>query len=81
MTTGGTNPPGIAHRVTIFFVAVIAALANFMDAALQSVEGGVAPSPVNQLIVRTILDEAPMVQRQDAIGVANRRQAVGDNEN
>ncbi len=61
--------------------AVIAALANFMDAALQSVEGGVAPSPVNQLIVRTILDQAPMVQRQDAIGVANRRQAVGDNEN
>ncbi len=61
--------------------AVIAALANFMDAALQSVEGGVAPSPVNQLIVRTILDQAPMVERQDAVGVANRRQAVGDNEN
>jgi len=81
VTTGGTNPPGIAHRVTIFFVAVIAALANFMDAALQSVEGGVAPSPVNQLIVRTILGQAPMVERQDAVGVANRRQAVGDNEN
>jgi len=52
-----------------------------MDATLQSVEGGVAPSPANQLIVRTILDEAPMVEREDAIGVANRRQAVGDNEN
>ena len=81
MTTGGTDPPGIAHKVTIFFVAVIAALANFMDAALQSVEDGVAPSPVNQLIVRTILDQAPMVERQDAVGVANGRQAVGDNEN
>ena len=64
-----------------FFVTASAALADFMDATLQSVEGGVAPSPANQLIVRTILDEAPMVEREDAIGVANRRQAVGDNEN
>lgn len=58
-----------------------AALANFMDAALQSVEDRVAPSLANELIVRTILDQAPMVERQDAIGVANRGQSVGDDEN
>ena len=62
-------------------MAAIAALADFMDATLQSVERRVAPAPANQFIVSAILDQAPMVERQDAVGEANRGQAVGDDEN
>ena len=64
-----------------FLVAAIAALADFMDATLHSVERRIAPAPANQFVVSAILDEAAMVERQDAVGEANRGQAVGDDEN
>ena len=68
-------------KETIFLVAAIAALADFMDATLQSVKRRVAPALADQLVVSTIFNEAPMVQGEDTIGGANRGQAMGDNEN
>ena len=56
----------------IFFVAAIAALADFMDATLQSVERRVAPARANQFVVSAVLDEAPVIEREDAVGEANR---------
>jgi len=52
-----------------------------MDATLQSVERRVTPSPLNQFVVSAILDKAPMIKSEDAVGEANRGQAVGDDEN
>src|ERR1700722_45903 len=54
-----------------FFVAAIAALGDFMDATLQPVEGRVTPAPAHQFVVGAILDEASVVERQDAVGEAN----------
>ena len=65
--------PRRAGNETIFFVAANAALADFMDATLQSVERRVTSTSTNQFVVSAILDEAPMVEREDAVGEANRR--------
>ena len=42
--------------------------------------GGVAAVEGEQLVVRAELDDAPAVEHGDAVGVADRRQAVGDDE-
>ena len=47
---------------------------------LQTIERRIATAPAYQLVVRTIFDQAPMIERQDAVGKANRRQAVGNDE-
>ena len=48
-----------------------AALADFMDATLQSVERRVAAARANQFVVSAVLDEAPTVEGQDAVSEAN----------
>ena len=61
--------------------AAIAALTDFMDAALHSMERRIATTPAHQLVVRAIFDETAMLERQDAVGEPDRRQTVGHDEN
>src|SRR5216683_2625638 len=56
------------------------ALDDFMDAGLQSVQHRVAAAGAHQLVVRAVLDEPAAVDGDDAVGVAHRREAMGDDE-
>ena len=61
------------------FAASMAALADFMDTTLHSVERRVAPAHTDEIIVSAVFDKTAMVERQDAVGEADRRQTVSDN--
>lgn len=43
-------------------------------------EGGVASVGMNQFLMRSVLDEASPVDREDAVGAAYRRKAVSDHD-
>ena len=49
-----------------------------MDATLHSVEHRIAPTHTDEIIVSAVFDKTAMVERQDAVGEADRRQAVRD---
>src|SRR5262249_38704131 len=55
-------------------------LVDAMDTCLQSVKGGIAAGGADQLFVGAVLDQAAFVDGQHAIGDAQRRQAVGDDD-
>src|ERR1019366_6728789 len=59
---------------------LVAASANFMDACLQPVEGRVATTGVDQLVMRTVLHQAAAIDGHDAVSPAHGRQTVRDNE-
>src|SRR5262249_23446946 len=58
----------------------ITLLADFMDAGLHAVEGGVAAAGPDQLVVGAVLDQAATLDRDDAVAAAHHREAVGDDE-
>src|ERR1700733_1311409 len=60
------------------FAASMAALADFMDTTLHSVEHGIAPTHTDEIIMRPVFDKTAVVERQDAVGEADRRQPVCD---
>src|SRR6202048_5288647 len=53
---------------------------DFMDATLDAVEGGIAPTGSDQLVMRAVLDEAAALNGHDAIAGAHGREAVRDDE-
>src|ERR1700730_12639470 len=53
---------------------------DFMDATLHAVEGGIAPTGSDQLVVRAVLDKAAALNGHDAIAGAHGREAVRDDE-
>src|ERR1700730_5984865 len=53
---------------------------DFMDATLHAVEGGIAPTGSDQLVMRAVLDEAAALNGHDAVAGAHRREAVRDDE-
>src|SRR5215468_3416446 len=55
-------------------------LADFMQATLEAVEGGIAAALLDQLVVRAVLGDAAALDGDDAVGRPDRRQPVGDNE-
>ena len=62
----------VSRRLRVFATS-IAALADFMNSTLQTVERRIAAAPGNEIVMNAVLDEAAMVERQDAIGKPNRR--------
>src|SRR5262249_8225684 len=54
------------------------ASADFMEACLQPVERRVAAGFVNELLMVAVFDDATALDGDDAIGVANGRQPLGD---
>src|ERR1700719_3972633 len=54
--------------------------ADFMDAGLQTVQRGVAPAGADELVVVVILDDAAALDRDDAVGAAHGREAMGDDQ-
>jgi len=56
-----------------FPVTSLTALADLMDATLQPVEPRVPSARMYQLVVSTIFDETPTVERHDAVGKPNGR--------
>src|SRR6266576_6925135 len=50
-------------------------------AGLQLMQEGIAARPLHKFVVCAILHNAPTFDRDDPIGIANRRKAVGDDEN
>ncbi len=50
------------------------------NAALQPVQGGIAPGVLHQLVVGAVLDEPPALDGDDAIGGAHRREPMGDDQ-
>src|SRR6202048_1373595 len=53
---------------------------DFMDPTLHAVEGGIAPTGADQLVMRAVLDEAAALNGHDAIAGAHGREAVRDDE-
>src|ERR1700730_9977020 len=53
---------------------------DFMDPTLHAVEGGIAPTGSDQLVMRPILDQAAALNGHDAVAGAHRREAVRDDE-
>src|ERR1700730_10610216 len=53
---------------------------DFMDATLHAVEGGIAPTGSDQLVMRAVLDQAAALNGHDAVAGAHRREAVRDDE-
>ena len=53
---------------------------DFMDATLHAVEGGIAPTGSDQLVVRAVLDKPAALNGHDAVAGAHRREAVRDDE-
>lgn len=51
-----------------------------MKSCLDLVQHRVTPGHLDQLIMGPVLDQAPRLDRQDAIGVTHRGEAVRDNE-
>src|ERR1700729_2742860 len=64
--------PRETGKVMIFLVTASAALADFMKTTLETTKGRVATTPAYQFIMRTVLDEAPVIERENAIREAHR---------
>src|SRR5712691_8326963 len=47
---------------------------------LEAVELRIAPAASDQLFVRSLLDQSPAIDRNDAVGAANRGKPVGDHQ-
>ena len=45
-----------------------------------AVQRGVEPAARDQLVVRALLDDLPVLEHDDQVGAADRREAVGDDE-
>jgi hypothetical protein len=59
----------------------LAALSGgFMDPSLEAVEGGIASSDLDQILVHAVLDEALGVERDDPIGAAHGREPMRDDD-
>src|ERR1019366_10627188 len=53
---------------------------KFLGAGLGRNEAGENPAALDELAVATLLDDAALLQHDDAIGVLDRAQAVGDGD-
>src|SRR5689334_16541088 len=53
---------------------------NLMEPRLHPVERRVAALAADQLVVRAVLDDLALLDRDDPIGAAHRRQAVSDHQ-
>src|SRR6186997_1546369 len=54
--------------------------AAFVGPELDAVEAGVQPAGLQEFRVRPALDDAPLVEDEDAISVANRGQTMRDGD-
>src|SRR5579864_8547220 len=61
-------------NLMIFLAAVICPRLQHMEVRVASVRA-------DQFVVRTVLDDTPMLDGNDAIGPPNRGEPVSDNEN
>src|SRR5262249_8241039 len=78
---GGGNRPGricVAHSRGRERPASRFASADFMEACLQPVQRRVAAGFVHELLMVAVFDDATALDGDDAIGVANGRQPMGD---
>src|SRR5208283_4992475 len=53
---------------------------NFMDAGLQPMERRIAATGVDQLIMRTVLDQPTAIDGDDAFGAPHGGKPVGNNK-
>src|SRR5690242_7931370 len=53
---------------------------DFMRASLDAMQLGVPPAIADEFIVTAVLHDAAVLDGNDAVGVAHRRQAMGDDE-
>ena len=51
-----------------------------MQPRLQLVEAGVAPGLFDQFVVGAVLDQSAALDRDDAVGMTHRGQAMGDDQ-
>src|SRR6478735_7408360 len=68
------------RRAGGFGNGTIFVLADAMDACLEEVELRIAAVRADQLVMRAVLDNAASLDGDDAIGLADRRETVGDDE-
>src|SRR5262249_59609048 len=76
----GLRRCGGAHSRDAGGAASFFASADFMEACLQPVQRRVAPGFVHELLVVAVFDDAAAFDGDDAIGVTNSRQPVGDDD-
>src|SRR6185503_5519989 len=55
-------------------------LADFMQTRLGAEQRRIASAAADQLFVGAVLDDAPALDRDDAVGMAHRRQPVSDDD-
>src|SRR6266849_7032551 len=55
-------------------------LTDFMDPCLQVMQLCIAAARTDQRVVRAVFDDAPTLDGDNAIGAANGRKSVGDDE-
>ena len=55
-------------------------LAVVMDPRLQEMQVGVAAVRADEVVVRAVFHDASALDRDDAVGAAHRREAMGDDE-
>ena len=71
---------GPARRRDLPVRMAIAGWARLLALELDPVELGVLAAGGQQLVVAAALDDAPVVEDQDHVGLADRRQPVGDDQ-
>src|SRR6185437_3101146 len=76
----GRKASSSSRRRSSFFGNGIIFLADAMDSRLQVVELRIAAIATNQLIMIAVFNDTTALDGDDAIGVAYRRQPVGNNE-
>src|SRR5450759_2418414 len=79
-SAAGRKASSSSRRRISFFGNGIIFLADVMDSRLQIVQLRVAAVATDQLIMVTVFDDAAAFDGDDAIGIANRRQTVGNDE-
>ena len=70
----------IVRRAAALGNGTIFRLPNCMRARLHVVEPRIAAAEPDQMVVRAVLDDAAVLERDDAVGLAHGRQPVRDDE-
>src|SRR5947207_507944 len=79
-SAAGRNSTSSLRRASPARATETTALADFINSRLQAVEHRILPAGAEQCVVSALLDDAPALDRDDAIGVAQGREPVGDDE-
>ena len=64
----GRNACSFRLRLRRALMNAVGASANFMNTALQSIKGSVATARLDQLVMRAVLHQTPVLDMHNAVG-------------